>query len=413
MAARLASTYKNAAQRKEELRMKRVQKEVENASLELMSCSRVYAEAREKYEKEHAKFRELDEAVSRLAKQTAAAAVAPDAVPPHSAQAMLTATSRRDLQRSVTERECRLLNEAERDCARAELALHKLRHGVKQLRDRGQAQAQAEGLVSQRRVRNEEHAANRFHARRQQGVERLQSAQLSHANVQASRVDATRRCHARAARRVKSVRQQQASVQQQLRDRQGEEHLRRAQAMLELKRNTDKAMSELQGANERASLRKRKEADVQRAEFDKILAEGGNPYEVFRQRRLKAQAAQQRHRLKEKVKQSEMNIAERMLAHDDYSRKKDKLEKRDREYELSYRKALGRHEHEERVRKYMQAKTIGGADNLGPSRLRFCFVFLFPSQACTNYLIRPDLFDFSSNPLLYVNDRSDGAHVSR
>ena len=135
--------------------------------------------------------------------------------------------------------------------------------------------------------------------------------------------------------------------------------------MLELKRNTDKAMAELQGANERNSLRRRKEADVQRAEFDKILAEGGNPYEVFRRRRLNAHAAQQRHRLEAKVKQSEMGIAERMLAHDDYSRKKDKLVKRDREYELNYRKALGRHEHEERVRQYMQAKTIGGADNLG------------------------------------------------
>ena len=122
-----------------------------------------------------------------------------------------------------------------------------------------------------------------------------------------------------------------ASVQQQLRERQVQDHLRRAQAMLELKRNTDKAMAELQGANERSSLRRRKEADLQRAEFDKIIAEGGNPYEVFRRRRLNAQATQQRHRLEEKVKQSEMNIAERMLAHDDYSRKKDKLVKRDRE----------------------------------------------------------------------------------
>lgn len=178
-------------------------------------------------------------------------------------------------------------------------------------------------------------------------------------------MDATKRCHARAAKRVRSVRAQQDSVQQQLRGRQEQEHFRRAQAMLELKRNTDKAMAELQGANERNSLRRRKEADVQRAEFDKILAEGGNPYEVFRRRRLNAHAAQQRHRLEAKVKQSEMGIAERMLAHDDYSRKKDKLVKRDREYELNYRKALGRHEHEERVRQYMQAKTIGGADNLG------------------------------------------------
>lgn len=165
-----ASFYKNAAQRKEELRIKRVQKQVEQASLELMSSSRVYAEAREKYEKEHAKLRELDDAVGGLTKRGAAAIVKASV---HAEQAMLATVARRDLQRSVTDRECRLLNQAERDCARAELALHKLRHGVKQLQDHGRAQAMAEGMVSRCRVQNEEHAAKRFHERRQKGVERL------------------------------------------------------------------------------------------------------------------------------------------------------------------------------------------------------------------------------------------------
>ena len=149
--------------------MKRVQKQVEQASLDLMSSTRVYAEAREKYEKEHAKLRELEDVAERAEKCSSAA----PGIVAVSAQDLTTATARRNLQRSVTDRECRLLNQAERDCARAELALHKLRHGMKHLRDHSHAQARAEGIVSQSRVRNEERAAKRFHERRQKGVDRL------------------------------------------------------------------------------------------------------------------------------------------------------------------------------------------------------------------------------------------------
>ena len=111
--------------------------------------------------------------------------------------------------------------------------------------------------------------------------------------------------------------------------------------------------------------------EKERRETSKILAEGGNPYEVFRRRRLQSKADATRSELKQKVAESEMVIAQRMLDFAEYSRRKEEEEGRHEAMERSYRKSLGRHVQEQRVREILVSKTIGNVDSIDPSGRSF------------------------------------------
>ena len=64
----------------------------------------------------------------------------------------------------------------------------------------------------------------------------------------------------------------------------------RAEAFMSLKRNTDKAKSEMIGKNEKRAKVEARRRKLESDEAEAILAEGGNPYEVFRKRRLDTDA---------------------------------------------------------------------------------------------------------------------------
>ena len=74
-------------------------------------------------------------------------------------------------------------------------------------------------------------------------------------------------------------------------------HLERADAVLALKKSTERAQAEIRGANERRAERRRAIEIARDSEREQILAAGGNPYQVFRAREEKARQKKERKQL--------------------------------------------------------------------------------------------------------------------
>ena len=79
----------------------------------------------------------------------------------------------------------------------------------------------------------------------------------------------------------------------------------RVECILELKANTDNSFAKLKGANERNARRRAAQAAARQKEFKELEGKGENPYKVFRQRELHAQAVKQEKTAKEAVRRKE------------------------------------------------------------------------------------------------------------
>ena len=157
-------------------------------------------------------------------------------------------------------------------------------------------------------------------------------------------------------------------------------HESRADTILELKRATEKANAQLRGANERRKRRERKIAAKNKEEFDTLLDDGENPYEVFRRRRRDKDVARQRKGKIAKKKQTEMRIAARMIEEAKRERREAAAARKELEYEEVYQREMGRAAKEARVSQYISKRTKGGEDIIDPTGRTFR---IEPSQVTT------------------------------
>lgn len=107
--------------------------------------------------------------------------------------------------------------------------------------------------------------------------------------------------HAVAARRLREKQGYVRSQAEQLRQQQADRTAKRAEAVLQLKASTEGAMEDIRGANERKADRLSKRDAARDAEGREILARGGNPYQVFRQRDEDARLAREQAQIQLKL----------------------------------------------------------------------------------------------------------------
>lgn len=101
------------------------------------------------------------------------------------------------------------------------------------------------------------------------------------------------------------------------------EQQRRLKAAMDLKASQDQVDARLRGANERARSRKAAEDAALREEFNRILADGGNPYEVRRRKAMEDKAQRDRAQLQARIATKAEHLAARLLQEEeDYERKK-------------------------------------------------------------------------------------------
>merc|ERR1719502_397103 len=114
--------------------------------------------------------------------------------------------------------------------------------------------------------------------------------------------------------------------------------------------------------------------------FQKLLNQGRNPYEVFKQRDVDIETQKNLKREQLKVKEAISDCAEKIVGDVEYARKQDMKDKLEKEYEKKQRDELGRHVTEERNKKYIQENTVSGTDIIDPTGKKFR---IEPSQVTT------------------------------
>jgi len=170
------------------------------------------------------------------------------------------------------------------------------------------------------------------------------------------------------------------------------DHENRIQIALELKANTGAISAALKGKNERNTILRRKKEQAEKEEFVTILKMGGNPYVEFKRRDVKKKAAIDEAKEHERIRKQEADLADKMVKDDDYNRKKEACDKRQKEYEGAYRGEQGREIIEARNRRYLMKKTTNKTDLIDPTRRIFN---IEPSQVTT---IKDASFGLGYNP---------------
>jgi hypothetical protein len=168
---------------------------------------------------------------------------------------------------------------------------------VSQAADDGALHAAAAGARIGREVQG---------ADRQVAAETLRRAEAEAAREQRTSVAErklaqAREGHAVAARRLREKQGFVQSQAEQLRQQQADRTAKRAEAVLQLKASTEGVMEGMRGANERRADKLSRRDAARDAERRDILARGGNPYQVFRQRDEDARLAREQAQIEAKL----------------------------------------------------------------------------------------------------------------
>ena len=113
--------------------------------------------------------------------------------------------------------------------------------------------------------------------------------------------------------RLKAASQGLAQKLQELADYRRAERSRQQQALLSLKSNSEEAYNKMAALNERNRKKKLKEDAMHEAERKVILQNGGNPYQVFREREERARLRVEQRKIQEQLAQNMEAMQQRML----------------------------------------------------------------------------------------------------
>eukprot|EP00948_MAST-09A_sp_MAST-9A-sp1_P003524 g3524.t1 len=251
------------------------------------------------------------------------------------------------------------------------LKLHKLKVIEKDVESKLRVLERENKLIANYRVKREIKAAKGFVGRRNEKINKIKDQASTLTKQAIKQIEAAKKGAAEAQKRVTRTKKKIRAKRKELEKERREAHQKRAQAFLNLKQNTESALAELKGKNARAAKRRDEIEKKRKAEFDAILRDGGNPYEVFRKRELDQKFEREKEALIIKQKKTAMEIAERMIKDDRRTQKREAEEQRHRQYEQKYRDELGRHIVEERVDKYMKGITKDGQGMIDPTGRAF------------------------------------------
>ena len=201
--------------------------------------------------------------------------------------------------------------EKERDDLLLELTHARREH--ESLEDDEATSAELQRLAAPRRARKEARAAERIVEESIRAEERARQEEELRMQVASAQLDAARKGHKRA---VASLRDRVAA-ERQMEGRVDEgRHARlnaRAEAVIALKESTEAASSAMRSSNARRQERLDEVAKQREEEKYAILAKGGNPYQVFRQRDEDARLARERKRMQKELEANMTNLQERII----------------------------------------------------------------------------------------------------
>lgn len=127
--------------------------------------------------------------------------------------------------------------------------------------------------------------------------------------------------------------------------------------VLELKANTDIAFQKICGENEKRNQWKEEQVKMENKQYERLLKQGKNPYEVFRRKTIQKRKSRLLEIQELKIRDKEMKIAQNMINDEMYAVNMEKQEKRHKDYVKKYQNELGRKGRQDKINAYMQEKT--------------------------------------------------------
>lgn len=185
--------------------------------------------------------------------------------------------------------------EKERDATLLDLT-HE-RHRYEAMAHTEAAEAGSLRLAAPERARREREAAQRVVAQQRAVSEREVAEEMVREEQAARQLDAARVGHKRAVTNLRERVRVEREAEGVVDEGRMAELDKRAEAVIALKASTEAAAAEMRSANAKRAERDAAVAKAREAEKAAILAKGGNPYQVFRQRDEDARMARERKRV--------------------------------------------------------------------------------------------------------------------
>ena len=367
------SNYKSSALISDELDRETLRRSIKEALLDYNNKQKTAAESKEKADREVSKKGALEKRMEALQEGIARLGL-------HVENRGRVRQYQKDLaslkvqykeQVQLANRETQLMNQACKEADYAEMALDRFGDSQGLLEEIMKETRRENAAVSKYRVKKERESALRFESSRRKKEQDILLQQTIQKDLATTQIEATQMEHSAALRRrVDSLRHRDTALTG-IMAIQSETHNKRTKAILELKKSTERVTNEMRGNVARIKQSEKERKQKEKEEFDALLAEGKNPYEVFRKRAQVYKSKADQARLINRQRETEIEIAAKMIKEENHFVKKDKIVRKNKQFAAQYRDSLGRHVTEQRTRNYMLNITKDSKDFVDPTGRMF------------------------------------------
>ena len=220
---------------------------------------------------------------------------------------------------------------------------------------------------AERLVKLEKQRAKRWEGEQVAAIE-ARAAQLKELKLVADKqVEATRRLHATAVKKVVESTAKTKDVASKIKASRDATLQDKTDAVLELKANQSAARAKVASQAARHNKKIEDARVTLENEKDSLLAKGVNPYAFFRKRDLDSQADAQEKAMLDAVRNNESALAASLIKEQEDRRVEDLAVRKAKAYEKKHRDEQGRHVIEERNNEYITKITTGNMEVLDPT----------------------------------------------
>eukprot|EP00818_Percolomonas_sp_WS_P008353 CAMPEP_0117438994 /NCGR_PEP_ID=MMETSP0759-20121206/2341_1 /TAXON_ID=63605 /ORGANISM="Percolomonas cosmopolitus, Strain WS" /LENGTH=1511 /DNA_ID=CAMNT_0005230705 /DNA_START=439 /DNA_END=4974 /DNA_ORIENTATION=+ len=226
-------------------------------------------------------------------------------------------------------------------------------HGIKAQR------ANHKKSVLKKRATNK----NKSHLTKMEEIEQLQREKEQHMqqvidNAKSQREYAIQKL-AQTQKRVAAEKEKQ--LQKQLQQEQ-----RKNRAFDQLGTSTKRAMDRVKALNEKKLKSQKVAMDHEQNEMARIAAEGGNPYEVIRERKVRTQYTKNIRKMQQKMQKAQSAIEEKIQKEEEQFMKHNQETRKHHEFIDNWKDSISKRAQDEKVANYIASRTQNGSDVIDP-----------------------------------------------
>jgi hypothetical protein len=141
---------------------------------------------------------------------------------------------------------------------------------------------------------------------------------------------------------------------------------KRVNALNELQNNIEKIKSNVKAVNEKRTKKRRKAENNLKEELEQLARQGGNPYEIVRERQERERVAKHVHKVKKQMTENMDKIHKRLQLEQMRENQREKKEESQKKHLKSFREEVGQRAKEEKVASYIRSRHVNGEEMIDP-----------------------------------------------